>query len=88
LLALRAETPLDEVSRELIGVDIARLTRELEREGLIEIRQRPGNEFVKAKVSAPGSFGSAAEGSEAGKFTEAQGTSNRSAQATRFVDVS
>jgi primosomal protein N' (replication factor Y) len=49
LLEKKPETPLQELTGSFPSSEIAKLTRELERDGLIEIRQRPGSEFVKAK---------------------------------------
>jgi primosomal protein N' (replication factor Y) len=49
LLAASEETSLAEISNQLPASQATKLVRELERDGLIEIRQRPSTEFVKAK---------------------------------------
>lgn len=43
------ETDLTVVADHLPGAQATRLARELEQEGLLEIRQRPGSDFVKAR---------------------------------------
>ncbi|MEP6568786.1 MAG: primosomal protein N' [Acidobacteriota bacterium] len=43
------EDDLTAVSADLSNLQVARLARELEQEGLLELRQRPGRDFVKAK---------------------------------------
>jgi primosomal protein N' (replication factor Y) len=69
------EISLAALSAEFGGAQAARLARELERERLVEIMQRPGKEFVKAKfrrrvrllktIGLPGD-------EEGRKFTDAQ----------------
>jgi primosomal protein N' (replication factor Y) len=49
LVAQSEEISLAAVSAEFGSAQTARLARELERDRLVEIRQRPGTEFVKAK---------------------------------------
>ncbi len=49
LLGKTEETELSELSNHLQATHVTRLVRELEQEGLLEIKQRPGSEFVKAK---------------------------------------
>jgi primosomal protein N' (replication factor Y) len=72
LLAENEEVSLESVIRELADADVARLTRDLEREGSIEIRQRPGNEFVKAKYERRVRLAAASEAPDAQKLTDTQ----------------
>jgi primosomal protein N' (replication factor Y) len=75
LLTEKEEVSLEGVTRELAGADVAKLVRDLEREGLIEIRQRPGTEFVKAKYQRRVRLASAADepgDPDVRKFTAAQ----------------
>jgi primosomal protein N' (replication factor Y) len=49
LVGASTETELATVSDHLPAAQATRLARELEQDGLLEIRQRPGRDFVKAK---------------------------------------
>lgn len=49
LLAESQETELGVVSQQLQSAQATRLVRELEQDGLLEVRQRPRGNFVKAK---------------------------------------
>jgi primosomal protein N' (replication factor Y) len=69
------ETNLAEVSDHLPAAQVTKLARELEHEGLLEIRQRSGREFVKAKYQRRVRLIDAREDSgdsEGRKFTEGQ----------------
>ena len=50
LLSKSSETALVEVSQQLPSTPATRLARELEQDGLLEIKQRPRGNFVKAKI--------------------------------------
>ncbi|HEV7682108.1 MAG TPA: primosomal protein N' [Pyrinomonadaceae bacterium] len=69
------ETPLATVANSLPGVQTAKLARELEQEGLLEIKQRAGSDFVKPKfqrrVRLPAVSEASAE-SDGRRLTEAQ----------------
>ena len=74
LLADSEETNLAEISKQFPSQTTS-LARELEREGLIEIRQRPSTEFVKAKYQRRVRLTTADKrpsAADSGKFTEAQ----------------
>lgn len=75
LLTGPEETSLAELSEHFDTGQIPRLTRELERNGLVESLQRTGGDFVKAKrqrrVRLASSTGNASVSSEK-KFTDAQ----------------
>ena len=75
LLAASKETSLAEVTTNFPRVSVAKLAQELERDGFLQIIQRPAGEFVKAKyqrrvrlVPPTQTSGDSA----GGKFTEAQ----------------
>lgn len=67
------EIDLGAVSAHLPNVQVARLARELEEEGLLKIRQRPGSDFVKARYQRRVRLIARDEQSTEGrKLTEAQ----------------
>jgi primosomal protein N' (replication factor Y) len=76
LVAMSEDTDLATVSDQIpAAAQAARLVRELERDGLLEIRHRPGSEFVKAKYQRRVRLipaGNEANEIEGRKFTEAQ----------------
>jgi primosomal protein N' (replication factor Y) len=67
------ETDLATISDRL-GAQTAKLARELEQDGLLDIRQRPGSDFVKPKYQRRVRLAAGEEPVEAGgrKLTEAQ----------------
>ena len=74
LLANSEETILADISKQLPSQTTS-LARELEHDGLIEIRQRPSTEFVKAKYQRRVRLVTDREKlskADSGKFTEAQ----------------
>lgn len=69
------ETSLAVISGQLPGAPVAKLARELERDGLLQIMQRAGSEFVRAKYQRRVRLVAAGENSneaEGRKFTPAQ----------------
>jgi primosomal protein N' (replication factor Y) len=75
LLGQSEETSLATVSDQLPSAQAPKLARELEQDGLLEIKQRPGSEFVKAKYQRRVRLTAAGEkpGQDEGrKLTEAQ----------------
>lgn len=75
LLGETDETELPTLSAHLPATHATRLVRELEQEGLLQIKQRAGSEFVKAKYQRRVRLVAAADepvAAEARKLTEAQ----------------
>lgn len=72
LFANAEETSLVALSKQLPASQASKLVRELQRDGLIEIRQRPSTEFVKAKYQRRVRLVASDEKPNGDKFTEAQ----------------